>query len=228
MFQLFASISMLFQYAQLAQDSIRLVEFHPSSTPSDIHLTLSHQSKYFDGAAHYSAIWYEAGDANSARKTVTLNGRTRTVPSTAWDALSTIVEHHGNDNKYWIDAVCINQQDEAEKNSHRRQFSRIFSSAEKVFVWLGRENADESTKRAFSAVQNGAEPDSDQKAALQCLAKRDVFVKASSSPELRHENAILLSDKLECPMNAFERHLKSLGSFSEGSSGSGRQSNGAL
>lgn len=195
---------MLFQYAQLAQDSIRLVEFHPSSTPSDIHLTLSHQSRYFDESSHYIAIWYPSEGPDMERKTITLNGRTRTVPSTAWDALSAISEHRDRGHKYWIDAVCINQVDEAEKRMHSQQMDRIYSSAEEVYVWLGPSN--ESLRRAFAAVKEN-EPNSEEDPAVRDLANRKDARQAIS--EVNPETAVFLSGELECPWSLCQRYRES-------------------
>ena len=39
----------------------------------------------------------------------------------------------------WIDALCINQADVAERNSQASQMSRIYENAEEVIVWLGKE-----------------------------------------------------------------------------------------
>jgi hypothetical protein len=37
----------------------------------------------------------------------------------------------------WIDAICINQQDDAEKDLQVQNMGRIYSQAEHVLAWLG-------------------------------------------------------------------------------------------
>ncbi|KAK5651340.1 hypothetical protein OQA88_12573 [Cercophora sp. LCS_1] len=43
----------------------------------------------------------------------------------------------------WVDAICINQDDDNEKNHQVQMMSRIYTRADKVAVWLG-EDTDES------------------------------------------------------------------------------------
>jgi hypothetical protein len=39
----------------------------------------------------------------------------------------------------WIDAICINQKDTAERNEQVKQMGKIYKFAERVIVWLGPE-----------------------------------------------------------------------------------------
>lgn len=207
---------MLFQYAHLARDAVRLVQIHPSSSPADIHLTLSHQSRYFERPARYTAIWYPSTTTNEIRRPLTLNGRTRSVPVEAWNALSAICQYHSREEEYWIDAVCINQQDDSEKRAHVQQMGRILSSADKVLLWLGM--GDEAVGRAFSAIEERAATDSEQIAAARSLAESAYFAQILRRPELQQERAVVLSGKFECRLKAFQEFLQS----------SGRQSHGSL
>ncbi|KAH6651851.1 heterokaryon incompatibility protein-domain-containing protein, partial [Truncatella angustata] len=42
----------------------------------------------------------------------------------------------------WVDAICINQEDEQEKGHQVKQMGEIYSAAEEVFIWLGPSNDD--------------------------------------------------------------------------------------
>jgi hypothetical protein len=44
--------------------------------------------------------------------------------------------------RYWIDALCINQQDNAEKSHQVAHMGAIYSNARRVAVWLGRQKDD--------------------------------------------------------------------------------------
>ena len=46
--------------------------------------------------------------------------------------------------RWWIDAVCINQEDVLEHNAQISTMHRIFKKAESVSIWLG-EEADDSS-----------------------------------------------------------------------------------
>jgi hypothetical protein len=37
----------------------------------------------------------------------------------------------------WVDAICINQKDEKEKNQQVRAMSEVYSQAVEVSAWLG-------------------------------------------------------------------------------------------
>ncbi|OGM48238.1 hypothetical protein ABOM_002181 [Aspergillus bombycis] len=52
--------------------------------------------------------------------------------------------------QFWIDAICINQDDIAERNAQVAIMSMIYTKSSGVFVWLGVD--DESTTRAFEAT----------------------------------------------------------------------------
>ncbi|KAE8415301.1 heterokaryon incompatibility protein-domain-containing protein [Aspergillus pseudocaelatus] len=52
--------------------------------------------------------------------------------------------------QFWIDAICINQDDIAERNAQVAIMSMIYTKSSGVFVWLGVD--DESTMRAFEAT----------------------------------------------------------------------------
>ena len=49
----------------------------------------------------------------------------------------------------WIDAICINQNDNEEKNSQVSHMSRIYAGADNVCVWLGDEKEDSNIAMQF-------------------------------------------------------------------------------
>ncbi|OQV07916.1 hypothetical protein CLAIMM_12270 [Cladophialophora immunda] len=51
----------------------------------------------------------------------------------------------------WVDAICINQDDEAEKSRQIRLMSAIYRGATEVFIWLG--DGNERTNRAMSYLE---------------------------------------------------------------------------
>lgn len=55
--------------------------------------------------------------------------------------------------RIWIDAVCINQNDIAEKNEHVKMMGQIYAQASMVHVWLGEQYGDEEgALKAFVIV----------------------------------------------------------------------------
>jgi hypothetical protein len=51
----------------------------------------------------------------------------------------------------WVDAVCINQADEQEKQHQIQSIAKIYGKASRVIVWLG-ETADDSNE-ALEAIR---------------------------------------------------------------------------
>ena len=67
------------------------------------------------------------------------------------------LRHLQNARLFWIDALCINQEDASERNHQLHQMGRIYRSAVKVIVWLG--PSDSSTVEAiryFLKIRNRA------------------------------------------------------------------------
>ena len=54
------------------------------------------------------------------------------------------------DIKIWVDAICINQNKQDEKETQVKRLPEIYSKATRVLIWLG--PGDQSTKRAMSFV----------------------------------------------------------------------------
>lgn len=53
---------------------------------------------------------------------------------------------------FWIDAICLNQQDETEKTQQIPLMGRIYSDAKRVHIWLGDDEAEKAA-RAFTIIR---------------------------------------------------------------------------
>jgi hypothetical protein len=80
--------------------------------------------------------------------------------------------------RIWIDAVCINQQDNVERSVQVAMMVDIYARAEKVLVWLG----------------NGTEEKEDllMLDLLERIKKRTEQIKPWKEPRLRHQNCFVL------------------------------------
>jgi len=56
---------------------------------------------------------------------------------------------------FWIDAICINQNDDIEKGHQVASMAKIYAKVSGVIVWFG-EAADDSD-RAIRAIRRAAE-----------------------------------------------------------------------
>lgn len=73
---------------------------------------------------------------------IMLDGAKAEVTANLYSALQHLYVHFGGDEKaegpfLWIDAVCINQQSDEERNHQVGMMDEIYSLASKVIIWLG-------------------------------------------------------------------------------------------
>lgn len=115
------------------ESDVLSLEFHTCS--------LEHDPRFF-------ALSYTWGDA-SITDTVVVNGLPLQVTTNLVEALKVL---NGKPNiriPLWVDAICINQDNIAEKNAQVPLMSRIYASADMVIAWLGPEANDSSVAIEF-------------------------------------------------------------------------------
>ena len=83
----------------------------------------------------YSCLSYNWGTPEST-ETILVNDSVISVRRNLWQFLWQAREN-GQLGPWWIDAVCINQDDVGERNHAVREMSKIYKLANEVVVWLG-------------------------------------------------------------------------------------------
>ncbi|KAM0232145.1 hypothetical protein ACHAP5_010807 [Fusarium lateritium] len=131
----------LYLNLDFSRHQIRLFELYPDQGAGDIR-----------GAFHYgelssceafTALSYTWGDETEFRHIDFDGGKTLRIRDNLWQFL------HGQSllitqpKTFWIDAICIDQANVRERNHQVNLMRGIYSRAEKVYVWLGKET-DES------------------------------------------------------------------------------------
>ena len=151
-----------FSYPPLAhgsqQGNIRLLHLEPR----DDRLTVNLVSVSLEDEPDYEALSYTWGDATT-RKEIRCGDQSVTVSENLYDAL----RHLRCTNRVrtlWVDAICINQVDIAEKSAQICMMADIFEKAQAVLVWIGKE--DNETEQAFLEAR--------RLAAAQRAAKREL------------------------------------------------------
>ncbi|KAI0968560.1 heterokaryon incompatibility protein-domain-containing protein [Xylaria arbuscula] len=99
-------------------------------------------------APPYRTISYTWGDSNNTAW-IQINGKNLQVRQNCEDVLRQVYRHSGSDRYIWVDAICINQTDYAEKNIQVAMMGSIYQKAELVLACLG---AHDEYSRAL--VQN--------------------------------------------------------------------------
>lgn len=143
-------------YAPLPDRHIRLLTVASrSSTPSP-NLSCTLRSASLNDAGNYNALSYVWGQAASGR-TVEANGETAEVTDNLWSALMHL-QQDDEDAVLWIDQLCINQHDPAERARQVAMMGEVYNRASTVIVWLG--EADEDTDTVWGLL--------DETEPLQC------------------------------------------------------------
>jgi hypothetical protein len=84
----------------------------------------------------FTALSYVWGEAEP-RTTIFCDGHQLVITPNCFDALYVLRKRYGR-LSIWVDAICINQQDDDEKSAQVSLMEDIYSWAENVYVWLGR------------------------------------------------------------------------------------------
>jgi hypothetical protein len=155
-----ASNSYEYQYLSITSDQIRLLVLHKGSPDKDIHCSLKpiHASELEGSPLGYYALSYAWGQRRYLEKIYVSNlPAVNDIPSQAPPeslppkTLSIQTNLHAalkqlrcddKDVWFWIDAICIDQQNISEKSHQLPKMMNIYENAYSVCVWLGEPEID--------------------------------------------------------------------------------------
>ncbi|KAL7909399.1 heterokaryon incompatibility domain-containing protein [Trichoderma velutinum] len=83
----------------------------------------------------YEALSYTWGSAE-APQNIIVNGKLLAVTENLYEALQQL-RYRNKERLLWVDAICINQDDNKERGHQVQQMGDIFKKAERVIFWLG-------------------------------------------------------------------------------------------
>jgi hypothetical protein len=156
-------------------DEIRLLRLHPRTPDWVLKCTIEHAK--LSETPKYEALSYMWGEeANRGSKnlhTVQIEGTSLRVKENLRAALRQLAPRENTSRLMWIDAVCINQEDDREKGHQVELMGRIYSQASKVIVWLG--EADSTSSLAVSVISISSV--SDYSSAAEKLKKLSAVLK---------------------------------------------------
>jgi hypothetical protein len=142
-----------YQYEPLepADRHIRLLTLYPSSDKKTL-IKCSVEHHYLNWNPPYEALSYTWGDPSDICEVpIDLNGCPTRI-STNLEAALRVLRLHDRPRQLWIDALCINQSDSAEKNKQVAIMGDIFEQARNVIIWLGPRSVDSDI--AMTAIAN--------------------------------------------------------------------------
>ena len=136
--------------------SIRLLTFSPRAQPDD---PISVQLETFDldseSRPRYWALSYTWGNPlpshsphalQAIQKEILCNRR----PFLVSENLYHFMKRFGRKGYFWIDAICINQEDIPERNAQVPIMVWIYTKAGGTFIWLGEQ--DEAARRSHKLI----------------------------------------------------------------------------
>lgn len=152
-----ARLGRLFKHQALyGVSSIRIIKLFPAhQRESSVVIELS--EFHLNSSIEYEALSYTWDDQKPTRD-VTCNGTTLRVTENVFQALQQLRSTRGRQRMVWIDAICINQKDQAEKTMQVSMMGDIFSRAQRVNIWLSRPT--EAMKVAFEYIRLSTGPES--------------------------------------------------------------------
>lgn len=139
----------------------------------------------------FAALSYVWGNEQD-RRDIMLNGVLFSVTTNleiALRALAANNEFHG-DYKIWIDALCINQNDDVERASQVSKMREIYTSAWRVIAWLGESDWIGDNRKAFKFLRQLAALSVEEQDLTRMMAERPGFIDESAFFAL-HEVMIL-------------------------------------
>ncbi|KAL8650250.1 MAG: hypothetical protein Q9226_005219 [Calogaya cf. arnoldii] len=137
----------MYIHLPLDEQCIRVLTVLAGSYGSDIHINLSHVKLEPNDPPRYEALSYAWGsNVLSHLIYVDTEDGQQSLPVT--ENLYTALQHLRDESLHrtlWVDAVCINQRNDEERGQQVARMADIYRSAAKVIIWLGPDDADNST-----------------------------------------------------------------------------------
>lgn len=141
----------MYQYSLLpSANHIRLLHLQPGPSTSPVQCIMSIHD--LDHVPAYQALSYTGGQQNrhQIRCSDIRDGRhSLSIYESSWLALQRL-RHETDERTLWIDAICINQTNNAERNEQVLLMRRLFQGAKNVIIWLGEESRDSAS--AFDLI----------------------------------------------------------------------------
>ncbi|KAJ4221509.1 hypothetical protein NW759_006758 [Fusarium solani] len=135
-----------FSYEPLASpDEIRVLDLLPGPGPISCRI----RNVRLSDRPHYEALSYCWGTA-TGQKNISVNGHGFPVGPNLYSALKNLREAN-QPRCMWIDAICINQTDNNEKNVQVPLMREIYETCQRAVIWLGPSNF--LTRRAFRVLK---------------------------------------------------------------------------
>ena len=123
-------------YSALPDGHIRLAKFHRDPDHGKRLWCSFHEVDLQSSQLQYIAVSYYWGDPTPVARLITSNNQSLPLSRSAHNILQGLVPRYP-DRLYWVDQVCIDQENAIEKSEQVAMMGNIYSSAYRVIAWLG-------------------------------------------------------------------------------------------
>jgi hypothetical protein len=137
-----------YEYQPLRDREIRLLRVSGLFPLKRVQVSVEHV--FLGTHRSYEAISYTWGDQTLPRQEILINGCSLSIPHGAYNAIIGRASFFRT-RTLWLDAVCIDQDDDSEKCRQLPMMREIYRLASRVIVWLGQAK---SSSDAILAVMN--------------------------------------------------------------------------
>lgn len=139
-----------FKYTKLKSElqKVQILSIMNGCQSVEIECTFEHI--YLVGGSNYKALSYTWGNLSNTFY-IKLNNQPFLVIANLAIALQ-YLQKETEIVEFWIDAICINQQDTDEKSMQVQQIKEIYKKAKKIIVWLEPESDD--SRYAINAINS--------------------------------------------------------------------------
>ncbi|KAF5639350.1 heterokaryon incompatibility (het-6OR allele) [Fusarium sp. NRRL 52700] len=117
----------------LQSHQIRILHLLPGNYSNPLRCVL--RTEFLDAGPSYQALSYVWGDPLDCRS-IEVNGRQVNVTVNLFNALRRL-RYSDSERNLWVDALCINQDNNAEKSHQVKLMSKIYTRTTEAILWLG-------------------------------------------------------------------------------------------
>ena len=142
-------------YKPLHPGEIRLISLAPGKWTDRLECTLKTVSLDDDNPS-YETLSYVWGDASAPQKIILLQNQFFPVTPNLESALRHL-RREDCERTIWIDALCINQEDRAEKAVQVAKMELIYALTAHLFVWVGEANEAEESDLGMETLRQVGE-----------------------------------------------------------------------
>ncbi|EEU46690.1 uncharacterized protein NECHADRAFT_77319 [Fusarium vanettenii 77-13-4] len=122
-----------YRQLDLKSHQIRILHLHPGKRKDPIRCVL--QTALLDDGPKYEALSNAWGDPLDCRS-IEVDGRRKSITVNLYHALLRL-RYPRRERCLWVDALCINQDNDIEKSHQVKLMSKIYSRTRRAILWLG-------------------------------------------------------------------------------------------